>query len=239
MGERWALVDSGLLTGPGMVRLEGEEARHLTAVLRCCRGDAIVLTDAAGLMAFGTVMAAQRGSVDVEVTALERRPRPTWGVSLGLAVLHTQAMDWAVQKAVEVGVVELVPVVAERSQLSREVARSRLGHWRKVALQALKQCRRAWAMRVGEPVSLPGLVSRAPQGEGLVADPSGAPVALLEVPANPLLFIGPEGGLSPDEKRSLADAGWTGVSLGPHILRAETAVVVGAAVLEAYRDRHG
>ena len=156
---------------------------------------------------------------------------------MALAALHTQAMDWAVQKAVEVGVVELIPVVTERSQLSLHVAGSRLARWRKIARQALKQCRRDWGMRVEEPVLLHDLSFRVTNKDRLVADPYGTAVGLLEPPARPLLLIGPEGGLTTEERDSLAEAGWHGVSLGPYTLRAETAVVVGATVLAACHDQ--
>jgi 16S rRNA (uracil1498-N3)-methyltransferase len=237
MAERWALVEPGMLTGPGEVVLEGEEARHLTTVLRCRAGEAVVLADGDGWVGTGTITAVGRGRVEIRLSSSQRRPRPEWGVSMALAALHTQAMDWAVQKAVEVGVVELIPVVTERSQLSLHVAGSRLARWRKIARQALKQCRRDWGMRVEEPVLLHDLSFRVTNKDRLVADPYGTAVGLLEPPARPLLLIGPEGGLTTEERDSLAEAGWHVVSLGPYTLRAETAVVVGATVLAACHDQ--
>lgn len=233
MGERWVLVEPGVLAGPGTLALGGEEARHLTTVLRCQPGDSVVVTDGHGLVGSGAITDVRNGQVGLELATLERRPEPAWGVSIALAVLHTQAMEWAVQKAVEVGVVELVPVITQRSQLSLRVAGSRLARWRKVARQALKQCRREWEMRVCEPIWIHDLSSHVGPVSRLVADPAGTAVVSLDLPASPVLLVGPEGGLSREERCSLADAGWRGVSLGPHTLRAETAVVVGAALLAA------
>ena len=235
MGERWVLVEPGVMTGPGAIAVEGEEAHHLTTVTRCKPGDPVVLADGAGLVGSGKVVVVRKGRVDIEVGSLERRPRPESGVCIALAALHTQAMDWAVQKSVEVGVVELIPVVTERSQLSVRMAGSRLDRWRKVARQALKQCQREWAMQVEDPILLSDLSARVAPEDRLVADPSGTPGDLLEPSPSPVLLIGPEGGLSPVELRLLASAGWRGVSLGPYTLRAETAVVAGATLLNARR----
>jgi 16S rRNA (uracil1498-N3)-methyltransferase len=135
-------------------------------------------------------------------------------------------MDWAVQKCVELGVHRFLPVVAERSQVRLRAAEGRLHHWRRLSRQALKQCRRAHAMAVEPPTSVAAL---APAG-GVLADPGGLRAADLPAECR-LLLIGPEGGLSPTEEELLAASRWARLRLGPHTLRAETAAVVGAALL--------
>lgn len=228
----WLLVGPGVL-GPGQrVRLDPDESRHLLHALRRRAGDRVTLADGAGRVAEGVVEVASARGAEVAVETLRVEPPPTEpGVTLALAVLHSQAMDWAVQKAVEVGVRCLVPVLAERSQLGERAARGRADHWRRVSRQALKQCRRPWAMAVDDPRSLDGVAELGRSEAGLVADPHGEPVAALPRGFGRLLLVGPEGGLTDAEVRLLADEGWRTLRLGPHVLRAETAAVVGAALL--------
>ncbi len=229
MPEPWLLVDEVPESG-GPVPLPPGEARHALAVLRLADGAPVVVADGRGRTGRGALRRAGRGAAAVEVVRVTRHPEPGPGVTVALGVLHTRAMDWAVQKAVEVGAARLVPVLSERAQLGAPAARGRLGHWRRVARQALKQCRRPWAMEVAEPATLDALLAGGP---GIVADAGGAAPAELGVRLPVTLLVGPEGGLAPAELGALEGAGWRRVRLAPHTLRAETAAVVGAAVLAA------
>ena len=230
MSEPWLLVDAVPDDAGAEVALAPEEARHAVSVLRLAPGAPVVLADGRGGLARGRVAAAGRGRLSVAVTGVDHVPRPRAGVTVALGVLHTRAMDWAVQKAVEVGAEKLVPLLAERSQLGAGAASGRLGHWRRVARQAIKQCRRPWAMTVDEPVTLDALLARP---AGLLADPGGAPVGAVPRTLPVTLIVGPEGGLTAAERARLEAAGWRPVRLGPHVLRAETAAVVGTALLLA------
>lgn len=233
---RWVLVDQGSVTAPGRVTIVGEEARHLAVVLRRRPGDPVVLADGCGAVATGTVAGFGRGTVDVDVDSVEVLPRPAGGgLTLALGVLHGPAMDWAIQKAVELGVAHLVPAVMARSQLGEVAAGSRLDHWRKVARQGLKQCCRPWAMEVESPRSLTEVVERTPPDRAVFADREGVPIRELERDRNvTLLLVGPEGGLTEAERRLVAEAGWPAVALGAFVLRSETAAVVGAAMLTSW-----
>ena len=233
MVDRWILVEPGTLVAGREILLDPVEARHISSVLRRGAGETVVLADGAGSVAGGRLLASGRSEVSVEVLEVERfKPPQGIGVTLALGVLHSQAMDWAVQKAVEVGVERFVPVLTARAQVGSRAAASRLDHWRRVARQAVKQCRRPWAMPVAEPVPLEELVRRAPGGCGLVADPEGGPLAGAPARDGQVLLVGPEGGLAPDERALLERAEWRPVGLGRFTLRAETAAVVGAALLE-------
>jgi 16S rRNA (uracil1498-N3)-methyltransferase len=140
-------------------------------------------------------------------------------------------MDWAVQKAVEIGVLQLIPVLTKRSQLSLAVARRRLAHWQKVAQQAIKQCHRPWAMELGEVSSFEQLLQWREGSPGVVACVDGEPVDRLSLEAGAMLLIGPEGGLTSSELQLLRERHWCRLRLGRYTLRAETAAVVGAALL--------
>ena len=106
-------------------------------------------------------------------------------------------------------------------------------HWIRVSRQALKQCRRAWAMELTPPIILADFVDHAEAQHGVVAHPTGGRIEDLPPDRHGLLLIGPEGGFSPDEERALDTAGWPRVCLGRYVLRAETAAIAGAAIFSA------
>jgi len=236
----WVLVESGTARAGGTVRLDPAEARHLVTVLRREAGDSVLVADGDGVVATGVVRACRRGKVDIELLDANRASRPTGlCLTLGLAVLRGDAMDRAVQKAVEIGVGSVLPLITERSQLSVARARARVPHWRRVARQALKQCRRAWSMDLCEPLSLAQALDAWAPRVGIVAHRQG--VAMHELPPNryDILLVGPEGGFSSEEQRSLDECGWCRLRLGRFTLRADTAAVVGAALMIQARELEG
>ena len=198
----------------------------------------MTLCDGRGVVAESILTAVNPRRCELEVVArrdLGGLPGPS--VAVALSALHSQFMDWAVQKCVEVGVETLIPLLSERSQLSAKAASGRLDHWRRVARQALKQCRRPWQMEVAEPATLERIMADLDRGPGLIADLDGTPMDQLDLPLPSLLVIGPEGGLTARELGILRAAGWPSVRLGQWVLRAETAAVVGAAALIAAHER--
>jgi 16S rRNA (uracil1498-N3)-methyltransferase len=234
----WLLATDVLLELDRSVVLDAEEARHASGSLRLRPGDEVVLTDARGKVAQAVLRRIDRGGAEAEVLDVEEIPRSgEESVSLALAVLHqARAMDFAVQKAVEIGVGSLIPVISDRTQLGMTASRGRQAHWRRVALQALKQCRRPWAMDIVEPTALADLVERRGAGGGVVADPTGSSLADLPMSDSPLLLVGPEGGFAPEEMEMLTPERWPRLRLGPYVLRSETAAVVGAAMVAARRS---
>jgi 16S rRNA (uracil1498-N3)-methyltransferase len=228
----WLLVERGSLEAGRILKLDPAEGQHATGPLRLVDGDGVVLADGRGATAPSVLRVRRRGAVEAEVGEVHAEPPPaSGGVLLALAVIDSRAMDWAVQKAVEVGVRRLTPLASERSQLRRRDTGRRLEHWRRVALQAIKQCRRPWAMEVDEIVDPVQLLAHTPHSCGLLADPGGQQLAAVPEGEAWVLAVGPEGGFSDHEVQLFEDAGWRGLRLGPHILRTETAAVVGAALL--------
>lgn len=218
--------------------LDRVESRHLAATLRLRPGDQVTLCDGCGGLAEAVlaVVDTRRCELDLIVRLPNAEPIEP-AVSVALAVLHSQAMDWAVQKCVEVGVATLIPLLSARSQLSAKAATGRLEHWRRVGLQALKQCRRPWRMEITRPTALESLVADRGDRSGLVADPDGRPIGERAHGSPDLLVIGPEGGFADGELQLLRRAGWPAVRLGSWVLRAETAAVVGGAALIAALSR--
>jgi 16S rRNA (uracil1498-N3)-methyltransferase len=239
--EVWLLVDRVPLEQGAIVVLGDRESRHAAGPLRLRSGDTVTVTDGRGRVAEVAMRVVSPRRSEAELVAVrEVEPPQGPGVTVALAVLHGQAMDWAIQKAVEVGVASFVPVCTERSQVRPLTARGRLGRWRRIARQAIKQCHRPWQMVVAEPCLLEELISTAVNRRGSVADAGGQPLATLGDSPPDLLLVGPEGGFGPSDRQLLDGTDWPKVRLGEHVLRAETAVVVGGALLVAAHrpDRH-
>jgi len=234
----WLLAVSGALEAGRTVVLDPTEARHLTGALRRRPGDEIVLADGNGAVAEAKLVAIGRGRVEAVILSVRHEPEPkSEGVTLALAMTDNRAMDWAVQKAVEVGIGRFLPIEAERAQVRGRDLGGRVEHWRRIAMQALKQCRRPWAMAVTEVVPLTALVGGdSKQAGGVVADVEGSTLSELPKTAGNLLVVGPEGGFTAAEKQLFDRRGWPRLRLGPHILRAETAAVVGGAMMVARQE---
>ncbi len=226
----WLLVSSGELETGRRVVLDSTESRHASGALRLRSGDPVVLADGAGTTAAGTITLSGRGAAEVVVQSVAHEPLPIPALSLAVAVLAGGAMDLVVQKAVELGVEHVMPVCCERSQMDPKRAMSRMNHWLRVSRQALKQCRRAWAMELSPPTTLIDLVNSPATAQGILAHPAGGTIGELPLGRVGPLLIGPEGGFSPDEDETLERAGWPRVSLGEYVLRAETAAIAGAAI---------
>lgn len=213
--------------------LESSEARHLAGSLRRRVGDAVVLADGHGSVARATLVTVERDRVEADVLSVHREPAPSANeVTLAVALIENKAMDWAVQKAVEIGVHRLLPIAGERTQRRAKDLGSRMEHLRRIARQALKQCRRPWAMEVTDVRTVADLID-CDGGSGIVADLHGSGIDDLPADAGTLLAIGPEGGFAPSEIELFANHDWLKLRLGPHVLRTETAVVVGGAMMVA------
>jgi len=231
----WLLATVGELEGGRIIVLDSTEARHAGGPLRLRSGDEVVVTDGAGAVASGTIDLRGRGAAEVRIDTVEHVAPTEPGLTLAMALLAGSAMDLVIQKAVELGVERLIPVGCERSQIGCSRAVTRMGHWGRINRQALKQCRRAWAMELAAPCPLSELIRGDESGTGVVAHPEGGRVDELPPGRGGLLLIGPEGGFSLDEERALDSAGWPKVSLGRFVLRAETAAIAGVALLSERR----
>ena len=231
----WLLVAPGLMESGRSVILEAAEARHVTGPLRRRPGDEVVLIDGAGVVARAVLRTAKTEVAEAEIVDMRvEDPQRGEGVTLALAVVGNRAVDWAIQKAVEIGVRRVLPVVTDRTQVKGGALSGRAEHWRRVALQALKQSHRLWAMEIADIGPLVEVVDSEIFGpDGVVADREGVALADLPPSVGRLLVVGPEGGFSPDEDKFFADRGWPRLRLGVHTLRTETAAVVGAAMLVA------
>ncbi|MBS0376561.1 MAG: 16S rRNA (uracil(1498)-N(3))-methyltransferase [Proteobacteria bacterium] len=217
-------------------------AAHLTRVLRLEAGAPLVLFDGAGAEHTGTLARSHAGGVAVEVGA-PRVPLPESPLAITLAqgVSRGERMDYAIQKATELGVAAIAPLLCERSVVRLDAAQAerRAEHWRAVAVAAAEQCGRAVVPVLQPPRRLAAhLDAAAAARDGsvrLVLAPgaSDGPAALPRGLARLELLIGPEGGLADGELAAAAAAGYRPLRLGPRILRTETAAAAAIAVLQA------
>nr|WP_227494227.1 16S rRNA (uracil(1498)-N(3))-methyltransferase [Ramlibacter pallidus] len=210
-------------------------ARHVQ-VLRLQPGDGITLFDGRGGEYQAVVEHMGRSEVRVEVGA--HRPvecEAAVAVHLAVGMPANERMDWLVEKATELGVASIQPLVTERSvlRLSGERAQKKQAHWQGVAIAACEQSGRNRVPAVHPVQAFPvWLAGSAPAGLVLSLRDGSQPV----VPAagdrtEITLLSGPEGGLAPPEEEAAFARGWTPVRLGPRVLRAETAPLAALAVL--------
>ena len=232
-------VDAPLAPG-ATVALPETPAGHLLRVLRLGSGDACVLFNGNGRDYRARIAAAGKRQATVEIVdAREVANESPLRIVLLQALARGEKMDWIVQKATELGVAAIVPVVSERSEvrLDGERAGRRLAHWRGVAIAACEQSGRARLPEVAAPCALAQALQALPaSGCRLALDPEAeATVATLQPAARlPVVVgIGPEGGWSPGDLARLRGAGFTGLRLGPRVLRTETAGIAAIAALQA------
>ena len=233
-----------VLVPPGVVagRREpiDEAEQHHLRVRRAADGESVALRDGAGLVGTGRLAGGGRGW-EVEVETVERRPRPAT-LTIAVGAGDRERFAWLVEKAVELGATEIVPLETEHVRgVATRLRDAHLARLRRHALEALKQCGAAWVPEVSSPVDLDEFLNGARGGARWVADAGGTapPVSLDAEPVT--IVVGPEGGLTESERGALRHAGYVGVALGPHTLRFETAAIVAASAAVAARIRgtHG
>lgn len=232
------IYTSQQLSTHSAVALEPEPSRHLARVLRLGVGDTLTLFDGRGGEYPSEITAVDKKQVRV-VTGeqlLHENESPL-AIHLGIAVSRGERMDWIVQKATELGVTALTPLLTEhtRVKLSGDRAAKKIQHWQQIAISACEQCGR------NQPPLIHTLQSQAHWLASTIAErkfvlhhradnidlTSGTPASIA-------LLIGPEGGLSGGEINTAAQAGYAALQLGPRVLRTETAPLAAIAILQAY-----
>lgn len=242
MARLWRVFHPGLPGEPGAeVELAREEAHHVGRVLRLGAGERVSLFDGAGREWEAVILPSappERLLVRLERERTDAVEAPV-EILLYQALCRPDRMDWLVQKATEIGVSAVCPLLTVRAERTR-AAEKRLERWRRIAIEAAKQCGRR---RVPDITPCDDLPAAGPDGPpALLLSPGSAARPLGELlregPARQvLLAVGPEGGFSAEEVRRWGAAGWRPADLGPRILRAETAGIVAASlVLHAWGD---
>ncbi|MEL1265565.1 16S rRNA (uracil(1498)-N(3))-methyltransferase [Pseudoxanthomonas putridarboris] len=234
-------VDAPLSPGRSLA-LPESAANHLTRVLRLREGDACVLFNGDGLDHAARIVTVGKREVVAEVLSSRAVDNESpLRITLLQGIARGEKMDLILQKATELGVAAVLPVVAERTEVKLDAERTekRLAHWRSVIASACEQSGRATVPSLSPPLPLADAArGLADAGTRLTLDPTGE-VSLATVSveaASVVVAIGPEGGWSPRDRETLRLAGFTGLRLGPRILRTETA---GMAAIAALQSRFG
>ncbi|WP_344703741.1 16S rRNA (uracil(1498)-N(3))-methyltransferase [Halomonas cibimaris] len=220
----------------GNVTLPDGPARHLTRVLRLGPGAPLVVFDGNGREAGVRLADVTRKQATVVVEAVwPGAGESPLAVHLGQAISKGERMDYAIQKAVELGVAAITPLYTRRGdvRLKGEREAKKLAHWQAVAASACEQCGRATLPPVHPPQTLEAWLNARDEPLRLMLHPathSGLDAA--DAPAAAALLIGPEGGLAPDDVAAAEAAAFTPLTLGPRILRTETAPVAALTLLQ-------
>ncbi len=222
----------------GELSLPDDGAQHARVVLRLKPGAAVRLFDGAGREHAGLLTAVSTREVRARLDErLPPRAESPLAVTLALAPLKGERLEWALQKAVELGVAALRPVVTTRTDASARPALRGARHerWGRVCIAAAEQCGRAFVPPLLPALTFDALLREPWDGARLLFCERGgvAPLSTLPRAARVLAVVGPEGGWADAEMQAARAAGFTCVGLGPRILRAETAAVVALAALQA------
>ncbi|MCG2576419.1 16S rRNA (uracil(1498)-N(3))-methyltransferase [Dechloromonas sp. XY25] len=220
------------------VELPEPVARHAVRVLRLPPGAAMVLFDGRGGQYPATIERIERDRVYAELGAWEEvECESPLAITLVQALQAGDKMDFTIQKAVELGVRDIVPVESRRSvlKLSGERAAKRVAHWQGVAASACEQCGRNQVPLVAPLEKLESWLARPTQAPlRLMLAPDAEDTLLSIPPAKEVqLLIGAEGGLDPQEMIAARQSGFRAVRMGPRVLRTETAGLAALAVLQA------
>jgi 16S rRNA (uracil1498-N3)-methyltransferase len=235
------IAPRGQLTADQVV-LSGPEGHHAATVRRLRPGERADLTDGAGRLAECVVAAVGKDSVTFSVVGSRDVPRAAPRIAVVQALAKGDRGELAVETMTEVGVDTVIPWAAARSVTRWESDRGdkALERWRSAAREAAKQSRRAWIPEVPSLASTADVAVRiASASRPVVLEPSAGPLSALPLPdrGEILVIVGPEGGISPDEREVFRAAGAIERRLGPTVLRTSTAGVAAVAALMGRLDR--
>ncbi|HZD53466.1 MAG TPA: 16S rRNA (uracil(1498)-N(3))-methyltransferase [Woeseiaceae bacterium] len=232
-------VSDALSAGDALV-LSAEHSHYVARVLRARPGDELVLFDGRGGEHPASVLRASKHGVTVSIGApREGGHESPFMIRLFQGVSRRGRMDWVVQKATELGVARITPLVTEFSVVRFDDARAdrRVAHWLKIAQGACEQCGRNRLPRIDRPQRFATAIDETRRGEAarIVLHPSGqTSLSAVALPsADAVLMIGPEGGLSDTELDAASNAGFVTCRLGPRTLRTETAALAAITVLQS------
>lgn len=220
-----------------VVCLAGEEAHHALRVRRLRAGDRVVLFDGVGGEARAQITRADADRLEANILSRTTTVAPRRSLTLAVAMPKGPRADWLVEKAAELGVRTLIPLICHRSVV--RPATGKLARWRRICTSAAKQCGAALEMTIEPPAGFATILQRAREHDRVLfghPDPEAPTVARLFAPhpnACWLALIGPEGGWTNDELGQLGAAGATPARLASTTLRIETAAIAVAALWAA------
>lgn len=241
-------VNPGAVTPP-TIRISGDLLHHLRDSLRIHPGDSLALNDGCGSRYRVEVTHVTSQAIDSRIVDRQTEPASmTSPIVLGQALIKGDKMDWVIQKATELGVAAVAPIhsihsVIKPNQERLEHQRSR---WERIARDAAQQSERWTIPTIADPIDLAGICRQyasAPLKSILVERSSGPSLATVPLPLDcqyPIvLLVGPEGGWAPDEQRLAQEQNFLLLTLGPRVLRSETAAIAALSILQSRLDEMG
>lgn len=225
--------------------LAAEEAQHMRGVLRLKPGDEVFVFDGLGREYLCRIESLRRDAATLAILeeAKAASPESSLDLTLALALLKGEKFDLAVQKATELGVMKIVPVITKLSDIrlrDERDAEKRTARWRRIALEAAKQSGRARLPAVEEPEAFDSLLESAAHGDSeytlMFVERGGESLAqspdTSSAPRSITALVGPEGGWTDEEIQRARSRHWQIITLGGRILRAETAAITVIALLQ-------
>lgn len=220
----------------GVVTLDIEETRHLRDVLRLKPGDEVRIFDGEGREFQCAIAGVEKkfSRLDVVEEIAPSAPESPVAIHLAVSAYKSDKLDLVIQKAVELGVSRMSPIVTARGEVKLNDTQRRTERWRKIAMEATKQCERARVMTVEDPIDFEKFVNGVDRSEGLLLMFSekggdGIPQSAAETIT---ALIGPKGGWEDSEIEFARERGFLPVKLGRRIMKAETAAITFAALLQ-------
>ncbi len=209
-----------------------ELIRHIFA-LRLNINEQIVLFNGQGQQYIADIIVLERKKVVVEIVDIKHSVAPTLEITLGLCIIANDKMDFAIQKAVELGVSKIIPLISERSQvLSNVKISSKLNHWQSIVYSSCEQCYQDYAPIVNTPIKLTELITSCEYDyKTWLSLKNNHRVGTIHDKTRILLVVGPEGGFNLEEEHLMSENSFIPLNLGKLVLRSETAVCAGLSVI--------
>lgn len=223
----------------GQAHIEGEHAKHLTNVLRVEVGQKYEISDNRNVYLAEVESARKSDVLFRTIEKLEPEPAKVH-VTLCAALIKFDHFEWMIEKTTELGMAELVPVIATRTDRGLDkAAEKRVERWRRIGLEASQQARRQFLPEIHDATLFRKAVAPEAKYKFVLDEVPGGASLLAALPAqrsaedSVALLIGPEGGWTDAERETFVATGWTRVTMGSTILRAETAAIAALSVIQA------
>ncbi len=217
------------------MHIAGDQAHHAARVLRLAEGEGVIVRDGRGRVASCVVTSVSKDRrsgewlIEARVDSMTERPPPSPAVHVLAACPKGDRLAEMVEGLSQAGAASFTPLIAERSVV--DPGGAKLERLRRIAVESLKQCRRDWVMDIHDPLSLDAALARCEAAGWRVVVADGTGGRAEPCSRDTALLVGPEGGWSDAERSLFAARALSLVRLGPHVMRIETAAVVGAAMI--------
>jgi 16S rRNA (uracil1498-N3)-methyltransferase len=215
--------------------LTGDHAAHLARVLRARVGQEFDIITPTSVRV-GRIISITESTIDFQLGE-EIAAASAANITLALSIFKFDRMEWAIEKCTELGAGSIIPVIAQRTESHlASAAPKRRERWQRLALQASEQSRRSAPPRIAEPVKLKDAIAISARTRIVLSETETTVMLRDALPADSsdlVIALGPEGGWTNPEVKQFQDSGWISASLGPTILRAETAAIAALAIANA------